>query len=490
MDPRKTSAEWFRNQVFRDEAIKLTPVGRDLPEPLLTARRLEKEACHGWQARQDLFLEQARLLVDYEDEYGFETEPPPPSFASSYPTYQLLSDQRLRCYFSWRTSLRQGNLEPPPADFALLHIFELLNQVGVSDPLDGYHKLEQFRDSCVQTNAYILNRLKYWLKDYAVYYDLDSSLLDDIPQAVFNRSVAALNHAGQTPAEELIEAVRHLAHGWLETSKFYRAQTADMDVVIVRVLRRACEHYASRCKKSMVEQYFGAVGKYRAYPFEGAVFCDPLKRKDYRYTAGEQWEYICENGYWSVVMREMPNGDNRKLRALLKTIDSVMRQQWGFGHPVKAEMKTKWLLQIIHEEVQGLLAEKKAAEERKVTINFGQLTRIRQDAALTQEKLVVEEELDVPEEPVRPAEAEPPRLPEGEEDAEGGLSLGDAERRLLRCLLYGEDTGWVRAEGLLESVLVDGINEKLYDLFQDCVLDDSLQVVEDYADDLKEMVHP
>jgi hypothetical protein len=40
------------------------------------------------------------------------------------------------------------------------------------------------------------------------------------------------------------------------------------------------------------------------------------------------------------------------------------------------------------------------------------------------------------------------------------------------------------------SVLIDGINEKLYDTFLDSVLDDTPQVVEDYTDDLKEMVRP
>ena len=40
------------------------------------------------------------------------------------------------------------------------------------------------------------------------------------------------------------------------------------------------------------------------------------------------------------------------------------------------------------------------------------------------------------------------------------------------------------------SVLVDGINEKLYDSFMDSVLDDSPALIEDYIDDLKEMVKP
>ena len=73
----------------------------------------------------------------------------------------------------------------------------------------------------------------------------------------------------------------------------------------------------------------------------------------------------------------------------------------------------------------------------------------------------------------------------------GGESpLDPAEYRLLQCLLYGGDTGWVQEEGYLLSVLADGINEKLYDTFLDCVLDGTPQPVEDYIDGLKEMVRP
>lgn len=63
---------------------------------------------------------------------------------------------------------------------------------------------------------------------------------------------------------------------------------------------------------------------------------------------------------------------------------------------------------------------------------------------------------------------------------------------MLQSLLYGRDYGWVRSSGLMLSVLVDGINDKLYDTFSDSVLlgDDPPELIEDYIADLKEMIHP
>ena len=100
----------------------------------------------------------------------------------------------------------------------------------------------------------------------------------------------------------------------------------------------------------------------------------------------------------------------------------------------------------------------------------------------------MEEEL---EDDVPISEAPPPE-PEPDEAANVALPLNEDELHLLRCLLYGGDLNWVQASGRMLSVLVDGINDNLFDLFGDTVLElnSSPQLIEDYIDELKEMIHP
>ena len=62
-----------------------------------------------------------------------------------YPTYQSLTDPELRGYFSWRTKLRRGDVQKTSLSYAFLYIYELLNQIGVTDPVDGYQKLKNFQ---------------------------------------------------------------------------------------------------------------------------------------------------------------------------------------------------------------------------------------------------------------------------------------------------------------------------------------------------------
>lgn len=477
----KAAAEWFRSTVFKNEAIRPGPDRRPerLPSLLRAARSLESRDTEYWHSRSAVFLQQAKLLAHYEDDYDFSGH-----VRHYYPTYQSLSDQELRGYFAWRTRLRRGEIQKTSLSFAFLYIYELINQIGAADPMDGYRKLLDFRDAYGQLDDAILSYLNQWLVDYVIYYGLDPALLSDSSQALFDRSIAALEHAGTEEPGKIVAAVKCLAPKWLGRSKFYAQHGEEMDAVIVPVLRRMTEHYAARCKKTLVEQYFGTPGRYQVSPFEGAVFCDPLKRRNYEYAVDECCVCRCKNGVWSVDKYVVTPGSGAKLEALMKTIDAEMRQALGDRHPIKAELDTKWILRIIREEIQSLLSEKRAAEEKKITIDYAQLAHIRRDAAVTQEKLIVDEEAEEPASPEpETGGAEPAPEP-------ADTPLAPAEVRLLQCLLYGGDTGWVQAEGHLPSVLIDGINEKLYDAFGDTVLEDGPRVVEDYIDDLKEMIRP
>lgn len=479
----KKAAEWFYSTIFRDEAIRPRPSApaEKLPSLLRTARSLANTPDKPWQTREAIFLKQARLLASYEDDYPFTAE-----VVRYFPTYQSLTDPELRGYFSWRTKLRKGDVRKTSLSFTFLYIYELINQVGVAGPMEGYRKLTAFRDAYAPLDDGIRGYLDKWLTDYVIYYGLDAGLLENSRQVLFDRSITVLDLIREQDDAKVMFSVKHLAPKWLSRSKFYKEYQTDCDTVIVRTLRRVSDHYAKHTKRTMVEQFFGPQVPYQATLFDAAVFCDPLKKRSCEYVVDERCVYRCKNGLWSVTRHTAPLRPCGRLEDILKTVDAVMRDSYGYKHPVKCETEVKWLMKIIREEVCGLLAEKKAAGARKITIDYSQLAKIRREAAITQDKLTVDEEEEFPETggstqaaaPV-PAEAPPGETP-----------LDDPEYRLLQCLLYGGSTAWVQAEGHMLSVLVDSINEKLYDTFLDSVLDDTPELIEDYIEDLKEMVKP
>lgn len=489
MDPRnmKIVANWLRDSVFTDEMIRPRPdppAAVRLPPMLRTARSLEISSGQIWQSREVIFLKQAKLLVQYEDDFAFQG-----TVRCYYPTYQALSDSELRGYFAWRSALRRGEVRKTSLSFAFLYIYELINLIGVDSPSEGYQKLVDFRDSYGSVDCGVLLHLNAWITDFVVYYDLDPALLHDLPQVRSDRFISVFDHLPEGPPETVMEAVRAFSGKYLERSKFYGKYAADFDAVVVGVLRKMSGHYAGRTKKSMADHFFGRREPFYAVPFESAVFGDPLKRRNFEFALDDQCSYCCENGLWSIWKRKFPLSPNKTLCALLKTVDSMMREAFGFRFPVKPEVNTKWIVKIIGDEIQALLADKKAAETNKITIDFAQLNQIRRDAEVTQERLIVDEELDAPEAAPAPPAAAPDLAPEAV-PLPADVPLNPAEYRLVQCLLYGRGLDWVRAEGLLLSVLVDGVNDKLYDSFLDSVLDDQPQIIEDYIQDLKEMVLP
>lgn len=484
----KKAAQWFYSNVFQDEAIqpRVTPPDEKLPSLLRTARSLENNITMRWQSRESIFLKQGKLLANYEDDYTFEA-----SVTRYFPTYQALTDRELRGYFSWRTRLRNGEIRQTSLSFAFLYIYELLNQIGVADPLDGYHKLETFRDIYGQIDNSILPYLRRWMTDYAIFYQLDPELLRNSPQVLFDRSICVLDSVREQPQEAVIAALQQSAPKWLARSKFYSANKADCDSVIYRVLCRVSDHYATHTKRTMAEQFFGSLGQFQVHLFESAVFCNPLRHADCDYTLDPRCIYHCRNGQWTVSKHAGPLRPSGKLEDLLKTVDAVMREEYAYKYPVKFEAETKWLLKVIREEVQAFLAEKKAAELKKITIDYSQLARIRREAAVTQEKLTVEEELEYTEEPLIPQEISTPVCTPAQNDMlPPDCPLNAPEYRLLQCLLYGKPWHWVQSEGYMLSILSDSINDKLYDIFMDAVMDDTPSVIPDYIDDLKEMILP
>lgn len=479
--------EWFYSTIFREEAIQPRPsVPQErMPSPIRAARSLESGAPLCRQSRESIFVKQAKLLANYEDDYVYEKP-----VIHYFPTYQSLTDPELRGYFSWRTKLRRGDLQKTSLSYAFLYIYELLNQIGVADPMDGYRKLENFRSSYGQLDSGILPHLDNWLTDYVVYHNLDAGLLADTPQVRFDRCIAVLQDIHAQPPEKVMYAVKQLSPKWLERSKFYGEHQADCDAVIVRVLRQMSEHYSTRCKNSLVEQYFGFVSQFQVFLFDSAVFYDRKKPRSFEYVLDEACVYRCRNGFWSVEKRSGSLRPNAKLGDLLKTIDSVMRECYAYGRPIQRKLDTKWIIKLIQEETQRLLAEKKT--EKKIAIDFSRLAKIRDDAAATRDKLIVEEEAmeaeaplpELPEPPASPMPAPKAGLPD--------TPLSEEEYRLLQSLLYGRDLGWVHSSGRMLSVLVDSINDKLFDEFSDSVLtlDGQPELIEDYIADLKEMVSP
>ena len=116
---RSTSENKTEDKVYDDEKIIFTAdqLRSFRPPELREMRRMaqSKESIRWSESR--LFYEQARFMEDFEDDRPYEG-----SVDIYFPTYQRLSEDQLRGYFTWRTRLRKGNYEPVCVSFAYIYI--------------------------------------------------------------------------------------------------------------------------------------------------------------------------------------------------------------------------------------------------------------------------------------------------------------------------------------------------------------------------------
>ncbi|MFC2316080.1 MAG: TerB N-terminal domain-containing protein [Selenomonas massiliensis] len=482
--------------VYHDTEIPNAPIPTPKPPTpkLLSAMRSLVTTSHDyWQSRSELFLKQARLMASYEDDYVYNG-----TVNQYFPTYDSLSDAQLRGYFTWRTAVRRGQIERRGMSYASLYVYELLHLIGCRDAQDGYEKLDAFCTAYCALDPQMGRYISDWEDEFIIYYGLPPVLLAKNAAWEARRSmddaILTLLHREERSKEEVMEAVCLLSSYRLERSKLYRTHTDETNTVVLRILERIVSYYEKHRQVSFFDDLIAAPQSTSVHLFSSAVFQPSGEEQDRIYRVHALRYYECVGGYWTLHSYERADRAAQRLGTLLRGVDAALRAHFGITAIQPPKLK-KWQAKIIDEEITAFLAEQRAIEARRVHLDFSQLARIRADANVTQERLIVEEE-----EPpmmlvfetlpvVPPASAEDmqpvdPAIAEGAGDING---LDAAELRLLRTLLGGGDLAWVRAEGLLLSVLVDGVNEKLYDDFEDTVIvGDPPVIVADYRDDLTE----
>lgn len=488
---KKRASAWFYQTLYRDEQILPRPSAsvEAVPEPIRAMRELERDYNVLRESREALFVRQGRQMESYEDAYSYDRD-----VVRYFPTYQSLTDRELRGYFSWRTAWRRGEKRGTSLSFAFLYVYELLNQIGVRDPVEGFEKLRDFERDYGTLDGKILSYLHSWIYDYVIYYRLDPILLADEPVVRYDRQAAVLRDMAAHSDAELLDALLELSAYRLDRSKLYALEPEVVSAVAVRVVRKMDAYYAKNRKQTLAEEWFGALAVEPFQMFESAVFYETDRTRSDEYVLDPLTSYSCRNGRWTVLQLNKPWGRSKKLGDVMRTVDACLRELLGVGNSIQPGLSTKWIVKLIQEECGTWLKEKEEEEARRVTIDYSKLSGIRFDASVTREKLIVDEEREEAEAfddspaPLTCPEGRPEPAPGSPPAAEDGLDA--AERRLLRCLLYGGDFAWLREEGFLPAVLADSINEKLFDRFGDTVLlvDDVPAVVDDYANDLKEMI--
>ncbi len=470
---RLCEKENLAKKVYRDEPILMTASQMSNYTPPIY-RKMREIARNAFNEPENvIFYRQARFMEYHEEHYEHQVE-----FLRYYPTYTSMSDAQLRCYFTWRTNVRQGEIRKTSLSFAYIYIYELLNGIGAVDAEDGFLKLLRFFQEYRTLDYYIETYMNRWLKDYCIYYNLNASFFEMIPAFNDKSDIQILIDAENQSDSCVFEAMQKISTYNMKSSRFFK-QNSDVCIsVIADVVKSLNEHYKNNSIFPHREYFFGSFNSGKRMLFAGAVFFDQLHRDGYNYKISDVEEYSCRKGQWQFRQFMLYTGNLQRAGELLRTTDSLLRSQYNFKHALKrGSIPIEWE-EIVQKCIENYVIRERYEKAPKIEIDLRLLNTIRDDAAVTQERLLIyNDDADV-------------KIPADKEISKTESSvLSPLQVQFLQCLLNKESfSSLLKEKNTTAYLLSDEINERLFDICNDTVIvfeEDTPLILEDYESFLK-----
>ncbi|MCQ2490723.1 MAG: TerB N-terminal domain-containing protein [Ruminococcus sp.] len=482
-DEKLLGSRAFRDKVYTDQPILKrasqiqTP---ETPQKIKDMKALAYTPEAYWKTSAWLFYTQGRFMEDFSDVYEYTSD-----FVRYYPTYRDLETEQLRGFFSWRARLWKNEYAAAPIPFVYMRAYELINGIGAESPQERIVLLKRLAEAYGGTNAELKKHLHQWTVDYCVYEQLDPQSIADMPDMLYDSSLLRLLNWEESSDDELFAALDYLSGYPFGQSRYYIANAAEFKTAAVRVFRSLSEFFRGHRKKSLCDKLFGHPTEMNCRLFESAVFYDRNTVRSTDYTLNLIHTYTCRNGVWRCYRYYGSRSRSQQLGELMKMLDHLMRERYDFRYRLRPAEVSKSTAELIKKVLDEIDAEKRLSEAKRIEIDLSKLAGIRAAADVTRDRLIVDEEPDVP-------TPEPENFPVKADEAVSDTPLDDSERLFLRVLLEGGDwSSAAKGAGVMPSLLADSINDKLYDVFADTVIDctaDVPEVIADYAEELKNYI--
>ena len=455
-----------------------------------------------------LFYKQGMFMKDFTDDYSVNTP-----FSHYFPNYQMMGYEQLRTYFTWRTAVRQGNITDTSLSYVFLYLYELLGNIGVSDPEDGLNQLMSFWKAFRTNNKSIDKYVLRWLKDYHIYYKLPHS---------FKEFIDANNLSGHYPnivgTDDSFDLYCSISKYDIRKSAFFLNDKVmlvkDCFYFVIDRLRQIFTDNGIPFNESIF-QPTKKISEWR--PFKDALFNQWMKQPDRRVVLSDNEIYICSDNKWSFSTVITSDNSRQLIGYILKQMEVALRRVTKYKTKLSANINT-----VAHEAV-GKLAQVslsleaiindavtqfyREATKTVVVVDHDALSRIRQEAMVIQEKLIVpeQEKQFIPDVPVqkplssspttmqdKPSMLPPEALPSPITGAWESLKneLTEIEIKALSVVLQGDKELKKYADecGVMLEVLVEGINEKALDFVGDSLLDEEFVLYDDYKEHVKDLI--
>lgn len=436
----------------------------------------------GFIRREKNFYLQGKLMASYEDDYEGRQ-----SFLRYYPTYHDLTVGQARTYFTWRTKIRQNIYEKISDSYAYIYLYELLNGIGIKDSEEGLDKLINFNKNYAQRfSPEIGAYLERWIRDYIVFYNINKANNTFFVKEQDNdKKYERLLYPDQFSSHEVAENLIKLSNYKICNCPLYKKSIEKFEYLLVLIWHKILDlrndgfdfftSYIAYKNQMTIQLFSAAVFNHELEPQTTSYEIDQIRKYFYD---KEKDTWYCES-YWGLTGQKSIMGN------FLHEVDREIRLRFNLGRNLKPRKIEKHYLKAIKDGIKEYQIEKQKLKQPKIEFNLSQLSTIREDAAGTRDSLLTEEELQAEQEEKEQLEE---AIVDNEQEDYG---LSSEEMSTIILLLKGKDLNkYLKEHHLMAAVIIDNINEKLFDEFGDNVIEfinDIPTVIEDYQEELEDM---
>jgi len=226
------------------------------------------------------FVGQARKMAWYGGEAAHHVP-----FMCYWPTYASMTEEQLRWYFFWRGQVRDGKYPDTDLSYIFVHVYELINGVGVRGVVAGYEQLHTLWLAYRKRQPKLDKYLPDWMTDYILVNKCPADPLQPHRDALAFGSFAGdpdllLSDYVAGPIERLPTVILDLLLDYrIRKSRFYQGGYGEaVEERLPKALACVDEHMKRTSGAGVFETYRprGST-RVQRYPFQSAVYAGPEK---------------------------------------------------------------------------------------------------------------------------------------------------------------------------------------------------------------------
>lgn len=400
---------------------KLTSEWGSVPEIIF---ELTKDS--SFESSEEQFYKQAKQWEDRWEKTNINVE-----FMHYTPTYQNMTDEQIKWYFTWRKMVRLGFYKNTSLSYIYLYFYELINQVGVENTADGLKKIVESWKQLRVFHKHLDRYLIKWVRDYIVYYGCEENYYDIILEVMKDEGYEIfcdeylIMFFENKETSNLLKIINICSDYKILKSKFISAGYGEvMEKCFADVLIAVNADFIETTGKPLLEEFINMNQVYSWNPFHSAVFYKGNKSCiDKRRFINKYMSYWSENNRFYTSYRDY-NAWYRvpKLKCfvadLLKCAETHLRFLLGFkgrlkfdGLPIEIQLLVQKAVQAnyfkyhssgkMYDESNLKLAVQKSsdyqieAKKREFVIDVSKLDVLRKESDEIRDKLIIEQNTEV-----------------------------------------------------------------------------------------------